>query len=243
MPSTRSDGPKLSSLSVDSAPLVPDRVFWVPHWHQYSKAITVHDISAHMTGHWQGAVNKEYRELAKAVYDKYSASGQPPPIYVAQAKSTMRHHYALQDAQGRELVDWDHGWNSMRDVHLTYPPHVLEKTPHWHGHPVDVVKANKTFTRDRVFTVDSVMYAVEMDNTWRSNQFTIYKVLGGEKKPVGRYAQKWAGALWVGGCLVLDSSDIDEVLGVLATLILLKQNKQRAAERNNHGGGGGGGGG
>lgn len=234
MPWSRSDGPKLADLTPESSkPLNPTRVFWIPYWHQLSKTISIHDITARMAGHWQGAVNKEYRELAKAMYQKYGEA----PAFTATAKTALRLQYGFCDAAGRELADWDHGFSSRRDVRWTFPPD--GKTEHWHGHPVEMIRANKTFTRDRVFTVDSVMYSVEMDSSWRTNQFTIYKIVGNQKVTVARFGQKWAGAWFVGGALVVDTEELDEMLAILAALVMLKQNKQRAAERS-HGGGGGG---
>lgn len=93
-------------------------------------------------------------------------------------------------------------------------------------------------TRDRVFTVDSVLYSVEMDNTWRCNMFTIYKILGNQKLMVARYGRKWGNAWFAGGAMAVDTEQLDEVLAVLAVLATLRQIGQRAAERH-HGGGGG----
>ncbi|KAF2096446.1 hypothetical protein NA57DRAFT_58361 [Rhizodiscina lignyota] len=229
-------GPKLADLFVDSSkPLAPNRVFWVPWFTLFGKTIEVFDMTAHMQGHWQGAVNKEYRELCKAMYEKYKTSEQP--CYVTQARDTLRHHYRFCNASGDELVEWDHGWHSLRDVHLMFP-----KDSKHSSHQVDVIKANKVFTRDRVFTVNGTMFSVEMDHTWRNNQFTLYKIVGNQKVVVGRYGMKFGGAWFVGGTFALDSTQVDEPIAILACLIIIKQNKQRAAERSGGGGGGGGGG-
>jgi hypothetical protein len=231
----RDRGPKLDTVPVDSSKVFsPNRVFWVPFFNSYSKEIKVFDLSSEMADHWQGEVNKEYRELAKSFFEEYHKSSGRPLYSAVALDSILCHHYKVKDASGTELVDWKHGWYSGKEVSLTFPPDSKISSQ-----PVYVKTAAKALTRDRVFQWKGVMYAIEMESAVKSNQITLFKLAIGQKYPVARYGMKFGSAFFVGSAITINTEEVDEVIGILACLITVRASKQRVHERYSYGGAGG----
>jgi hypothetical protein len=67
------------------------------------------------------------------------------------------------------------------------------------------------------FVVDSVTYTWMSDREWTNIKFTLIKSIGSREVKVGRYEQEWQ-FLQTGGTLVLNTKEIDEVVGVLTSL-------------------------
>jgi hypothetical protein len=89
------------------------------------------------------------------------------------------------------------------------------------------MKPSTVFSRGEKFVQDSVTYKWVMDSKLTSGKFTLYKYIGpGEegKLEVGKFRQR--GFFKTGGALVLDSTEVDEVVGIITCLGVLKRNRR-----------------
>jgi hypothetical protein len=67
-----------------------------------------------------------------------------------------------------------------------------------------------------------------MDSKLHSGKFTLYKYIGpGEERKL-EVAKYWnrGGFKGTGGTLVLDSTEVDEVVGIMTCLTVLKRNRR-----------------
>ena len=219
------------SLPLDSTPLRPDRVFWVTPHNYFTKAIKVLDLTPLVQTQYTG-MSDAYKNEVKEVVKKSA----PEPTYVLTRENWVGRKYSVTDSSGGSVADWKHPWTSVGTATLTFP----DDSPHC-SHPVEL--KNKCWgRRTETFVVDSATFMWKPDSLFASHNMTLYKALGEKKVEVGKYSQKWWGVFLTGGILVLDTRELDELIGVLSLAAVLKKKRQRAAERSGGGGGGGGGG-
>ena len=99
------------------------------------------------------------------------------------------------------------------------------------SHPI-TMKAKSYWKFREQFVVDSVTYTWVPDNAWMNIKFTLHKSIGSHELKVGRYEQEWK-FLQTGGTLVLNTNEVDDVVGVLSCLVVLLKRRQKEAERQN----------
>jgi hypothetical protein len=70
------------------------------------------------------------------------------------------------------------------------------------------------------------------DNILSLRQFTLWKLIGQEKIEVGRYWQDYQ-PFTTGGTLVLNTDEVDMVVGTLTCIVVLRKKRHREAESRN----------
>jgi hypothetical protein len=85
--------------------------------------------------------------------------------------------------------------------------------------PDNIKRVPRHLSRDRLFQLNGIMYAIEMESAVKSNQITLFKLVGGKEYPMARYGMKYGSAWFVGSVLAINSVEVDEVLGILACLV------------------------
>ncbi|OCL04288.1 hypothetical protein AOQ84DRAFT_442186 [Glonium stellatum] len=220
-----------TSLPLDTTSLRPDRVFWVTPHNYFTKTIKVLDLTPFTQTPYTG-MSDAYKNEAKEIVK----SRAPEPTYMLTRENWVGRKYSVTDSSGESIADWKHSWTSVGTAMLTFP----DDSPHC-SHTIEL--KNKCWgRRTETFVVDSATFVWKPDSFFGSHNMTLYKVLGKKKVEVGKYSQKWWGAFLTGGTLVLDTRELDELIGILSLAVVLKKKRQRAAERSGGGGGGGGGG-
>ncbi|OCK80586.1 hypothetical protein K432DRAFT_246202, partial [Lepidopterella palustris CBS 459.81] len=214
------------SLPLDSSPFHPNRILWVTPHSLFSKAIDVLDMTSILDTPYTG-MSDVYR---KKVYDMVK-SRAPAPNYVISKANWIGLKYAVVDNSGQHVADWKHSWTSVGEATLTFSDGSTHSS-----HTVRV-KNKRWGRRTETFVVNSATFEWVMDSKWMSNNMTLYKCLGEQKIPVGKYSQKWWGGILTGGIFAVDTEELDELVAVLTLGVVLKKKRQRAAERSGGGGG------
>jgi hypothetical protein len=67
-------------------------------------------------------------------------------------------------------------------------------------------------------------------------QLSLSKIVGNQKLEIAKYWQGYE-PFATGGTLVLNTDELDEVVGILTCLVMLRKKRQKDAERRNLAGG------
>jgi hypothetical protein len=189
------------------------------------KVIEILDITGQVTAAYG---TDEFADQAKSI-----PKTSPPKPFLTVTRTP--HWYSKQfiaesPSEPGSIATWKAGLLSRSSNHLTFP---LDSTHSTHPVNIDV----KSFWKfEEQFVIDSVPYIWRADNIWTMRQFTLCKSIGGEKVEVGKYWQGWE-PFATGGTLVLNANEVDEVVGILTCLVVLRKKRHKDAERRNLAGG------
>ncbi|KAF2099634.1 hypothetical protein NA57DRAFT_55586 [Rhizodiscina lignyota] len=198
--------------------LVPNRFFFItPHW-GWTNNITVSDLTDHMSAEFgTEEFTKEAKEIVKA-------SAPDPYLTASKSKWYSRHRSICLPGQSEDpIAEWKAGIHSGSKSFISFPP----------SSPVSshniTLKALRFCGRDEGFVLDSIPYVWKVKN-WTSKKFKLCKKLRGQEQEIGRY---WPSVTFAsGGILVLDTDEVNDVVGIVTCLVMLWKARQRHAERH-----------
>lgn len=179
-------------------------------------------------------VSDEFRDAAKRI----GAAKDAVPAFTFRKKHWYNKSYNAFAGTDTEtpLADWKHPTWSTGTATLGFPTNSKHCS-----HNVSIAPVKWT-RRTNEFVVDSVPLTWRSDDKYKSNRMTLSKRIGSKDSTVARYTQKWA-AWGMGGVILIDDREIDELVAILTACTMLRRIEQRRWERNASVGGGGGGGG
>jgi hypothetical protein len=210
--------------------LTPKRTFYIIPHTGFTKTIQVLDLTGlTKTPHTS---ENDFQNEVKEIIKK---SSQPPWLSITRtphwySKSFLIHKGAPKDEAGASatpIANWKGGMFSASENIITFP----ELSPYC-SHPI-TLKADSVWKFREHFVKNSVTYEWKPDNVLTNQRkFTLYRIIGKEKVEVGRYLQGWS--FKYGGVLVIDDSEVGDVVAVTSMVSVLRKKRQKDAE--NHSG-------
>jgi len=218
---TQSESATNSNTFSEAEPLKPSRIFHIVPHSSLTKTIKVLDITDRITAPY---TSDEFTEQAKEI----PKSSPPDPwLTVTRVPHWWSRRFTVESAsEPGKLVEWKGGLMSWSSNVLSF----TSGSPH-SSHPI-TMKTKSYWKFREQFVFDSITYTWVSDNAWTNIKYTLYKSIGSREVRVGRYEQRWK-FLRTGGTLVLNTKEIDDVVGVLTCLVVLLKRRQKEAERQN----------
>lgn len=204
-----------------AVPIKPTRTFHIVPHRSLTKTIKVLDITNQVTAAYG---TKDFEDQAKQ-----GAKTSPPNACLTVTRSP--HWYSNQfivksPTEQGQVAEWKGGLLSSSASYLSFPP----ESPH-SAHDITVgVKGFWKFKEQ--FVKDSIAYIWQPDNVLTMRQFTLWKLIGQDKVEVGRYWQGYQ-PFATGGTLVLNTNEVDDVVGILTCIVVLRKKRHRDGESRN----------
>jgi hypothetical protein len=219
--------PIQQDIADNNLAFTPNRIFYIVPHNLFSTETKVVDLTGTLPNTYTGGdISNELRDAARnAGNDKFLANS---PIYIIKRPhwwSTKSTAYSVSQGEPfNELAYWKQPYTSVGTAHITFPDsspdstHELTISPPW------------LMSRTNTWVQDSVQYEWNCDSQLLANRMTLHKKVGGKRLVVARYAQRWGS--WVtGGVLLVQEGEINALVAVLTTLVMLRKMQQRAPER------------
>jgi hypothetical protein len=193
----------------------------VPH-RNLTQIIKVLDITDQVTAADYGT--KDFEKQAK------KAPKTSPPtacLTVTRSPHWYSNHFIVESpTEQGPVAEWKGGILSKSASYLSFPSESSHS-----AHDITIgVKAFWKFKEE--FVQDSIPYVWQPDNILSLRQFTLWKLIGQEKIEVGRYWQDYQ-PFTTGGTLVLNTDEVDMVVGTLTCIVVLRKKRHREAESRN----------
>jgi hypothetical protein len=203
----------------ENSPLRPTYTFYIVPHGIFTKDIKVLDVTSALKTAYDGLTDAYAAHVAELANCDGAAD---KPAYTILRSSIVSQNYTVKDGEGAAVADWTHPWWSTGMATLTFPAGSA-----YSSHAIES-KVLSWARRTERFVKDSVTYSWEMESRIKSNRMKLFKMVGDRRVEVGRYAQPHG--YTSGGTLVLDSGELDSLVGVLTCVIVLKKKRQRAVE-------------
>jgi hypothetical protein len=222
-----------TETSSDDSKFAPNKVYYIQPHYLSSKQITIVDITDKISVPFVDGkdVSDEFRDAAK----KVGTAEDAEPIFTIRKKHWYNKSYSAFAGVDTEtpLADWKHPSFSTGTATLSFPADSKHCS---HNLSISPVKRTR---RTNAFVNDSVPYTWKCDYKYKPNHMSLLKRIGGKNSTVARYTQKWA--TWgMGGVLLMDNREVDDLVVILTACSMLRRVKQRRWERHGSAGGGGG---
>jgi hypothetical protein len=198
----------------------PTHIYHIVTHSSLTKVIKVLDITDNVT------VTLDSDEFSKQVEEITKGSPPDPWLTVTRGHWWNNRFTVTSPSESGTLAEWKSGLMSWSDTYLNFPSGSSHSSHHI------TMKAKSYWKFREQFVIDSVTYTWIPDNALINVKFTLYKSIGSHELKVGRYEQKWK-FLKTGGTLLLNTDEIDNVVGILTCLVLLLKRRQKEAERQN----------
>jgi hypothetical protein len=197
--------PKPEAFPIDEAnSFVPDKILFLERSSGISNEAEVRDITSEATA--SGNLSDEFLEQAKSSATSFE------PQFVIKKKPWSPGTVVVLDAEEKLVATLSMSILSFGVRTFTFP----EDSQH-SGHKIEMRPCG-IGRKEEMFVKDSVLYFWEAESSKRR---TLYKVLGGKKTVIAKYAAKHG--YLKQGILTLDSAELDELVGLLSCFALLNQ--------------------
>jgi hypothetical protein len=195
----------------------PDRTFHIVQHTEFTKTIKVLDLTNLMTATYG---TTSFKEEAKQLAKNPSSIG--PCLIIVRANFFGTWNVVKQPPSEAQVAEWNVPFFPPGTSRITFPA----DSPHA-SHPL-TMKPLAQSSRGQKFVQDSVTYKWVMDSKLHSGEFTLYKYIGPGEEGKLEVAKYWkrGGFKGTGGTMVLDSTEVDEVVGIMACLTVLKRNRR-----------------
>jgi len=220
---------------IDESNFHPNRIFYIASHYLISKSIAIHDVTDQVKMSYQGGdIEDEIRDAAKKV-SKEDEHEKNPKYTISKEHRFFGRSFVMKIGNdGEELAYWKHPHWAVGTAHLSFPSGSA------HGsHEIDMSAPRKS-SRTNQWVQDSVTYEWNCDSKWKTSRQSLYKIIGSKRTLIGKYAQTKL-RMGAGGILLLDTNELDEVMGTLTICVMLRRMLQREAARSNAGAAGTGG--
>ena len=216
---------KQPKIERQSIPIKPTRTFHIVPHSGFRKVIKVLDITQQISAEYG---TDDFVSQAKQIP---KTSPSDPFLTITRSPHWYSKQYIVESpSEQGQIAKWKVGAMSGSTSHLSFPSDSAHST-----HPITV--AVKSFWKFKEqFVQNSVSYVWRADNLWTMRQFTLSKLVGNQKLEVAKYWQGWE-PFATGGTLVMNADEVDEVVGILTCLVMLRKKRQKDAERRNLAGG------
>ena len=194
--------------------LQPARILYIVAQSGWDRETKILDLTSQLLDSYQDDFTEDFNASVKRLV---GSSPPPPPIFTL----TRAHWYSssrltVTDAEGTQLAKWHSPIMGYGVTHITFPEHSTHCT-----HALEV-KPLSAFRRAQSFVSDSVTYAWETAGRFKSSRMSLYKAIGGKKIEVARYESE-SGGFTAGGPVVLVTTEVDELVGLLTCMAVLNQ--------------------
>ncbi|KAF2458681.1 hypothetical protein BDY21DRAFT_341030 [Lineolata rhizophorae] len=217
---------KASDLPASSTPFRPTKIFWIVPHNSFSSGVKVLDLTKDIEIPYAvDESDQPTQQYIDAIKDVVQREGKHrPPCYTFVKTNFTGMHVLMRNASDEQVADWQFGLWSTSSTKLQFPP----ESEHC-SHQI-IMTPTSIWRQNEAFVVDSCPYQWCVEAIWKGNRFRLDRNYGGQQKEVGRFWQSWS---WqTGGALVLDTEEIDEVVGILTMVVMLKKRRHREMERS-----------
>ena len=202
-------------IPVDEAiSLRPTTILYIVSQSGWARDTNVLDLTAQLHDSYQDDLTPEFKASARRL-----ASSSPPlaPIFtLTRARWYSTSRLTVTDAAGVQLAEWHSPILAYGVTHIRFP----EDSPHC-SHAVEV-KPLSIYRRAQSFVKDSATYAWETGERFEPGRMSLYKATGAKKIEVARYESD-SGGFTVGGPLVLETREVDDLIALLTCMAVLNQ--------------------
>jgi hypothetical protein len=217
----------------------PTRALYVLRHNLFSKEISIIDVTSDILCRYiGGGLTDDLRDVARQLTEDKTRTSNP--AYQMQRKHWWNRESVMISnvgpESGNDIAKWKHPGTSVGKATLSFPSGSTHS-----AHDITISPVRR-YRRTNMFVKDSVTYKWRCNSRFKANRLTLEQGVGGKHTIVGQYAQRW-GSWIAGGLLLVDGQQVDEVVAVLTTCVMLRRMLQRAAERTKYCGAGGAGGG
>lgn len=202
-------------IPIDEAiTLRPTRILYIVPQSGWARDTKVLDLTAQLHGSCTDNITPEVQASARR-----AATSSPPPESLFTL--TRPHWYSSSRLNatgfdGAGLAEWHSPIMSYGLTRIRFPDH----SPHC-SHPLEV-KPLSVARRAQSFVNDSRPYVWEAQERFKSGRMSLYKVVAGKKIEVAKYESD-SGGFTVGGLLVLETREVDELVALLTCMAVLNQ--------------------
>ena len=205
----------------DPGTIKPNRIFYIVPHSPMATTVEILDITEKVQAPYKAADFEG--QVEKAITSK----GGP---WLTIKRNSLLFGKTFTASQGdQQVAEWKAGLASTSKNLITFP----SDSKHC-SHPITVQSENGWKFWDR-FVQDSVTYIWQADSAFKMRKFTLYKTIGAQRTVVGNFELRRT--MKYGGLLVLDATEVDEVVGVLTCAVMVRKRRLKDGEIGNVGAG------
>jgi hypothetical protein len=198
------------------------RIFYfLPYLGLDPRCIKVLDITHRISAQHS---TKEFRRQAKEI--AICRSSAPSAFCTLNRRHFRGHIFDIESPPGRNrIAKWNGGWTSANANVFTFSQNSrLGRCP-------ITIEAESLCQFREQFVLDSSKYVWTTDDPYLMKDFTLEKSIEAEMLVVGQFSKLHS--FRQGGVLILNTNEIDPVLGVVTCASVLRKRCQRIAEISN----------
>jgi hypothetical protein len=192
----------------------PTKILYIVQHSGCARDTKIVDLTSQLHDSYHDGFTPEFKASAKQVAT--SSLPSPPAFTLTQAHWYSNSRLTVTDTTGAQLAEWHSPILSYGVTRIKFP----KESPHC-SHGLEV-KPLSVARRAQSFVKDSSTYVWEGRKRFESGCMSLYKCVAGKKIEVARYESE-RGGFCVGGPLVVERREVDELVAVLTCMAVLSQ--------------------